>query len=76
MINSAICDFENESEAKFCLKCESRLTQDPSTISESWEILREREIITREIAVIYCKYCGEKNQTRRTSCRRCTGNLR
>ena len=56
----AICDFENESEAKFFLKCESRLTQNPSTTSESPPILREREIITIEIEVIYCKYCGEK----------------
>lgn len=60
MMRITICDFENESEAKFCLKCVSRLTHDPSTTSESPPILREREIITIEIEVIYCKYCGEK----------------
>ena len=59
MMRIAICDFENESEAKF-FKCESRLTQNPSTTSESPPILREREIIIIEIEVIYCKYCGEK----------------
>lgn len=36
--------------------------------------LKEREVV-REIEVIYCRYCGAKNNARRTTCTKCGGNL-
>ena len=35
---------------------------------------KEREVV-REIEVIYCRYCGTKNNARRTTCTKCGGNL-
>ena len=46
-----------------------------TNVSEFPQIWREREIV-REIEVIYCKYCGAKNNARRTSCTQCGANLR
>ena len=41
---------------------------------ESPQVWKEREII-REVEVVYCRYCGAKNNARRTSCAQCGGNL-
>lgn len=38
-------------------------------------VWREREII-KEIEVIYCRYCGVKNNARMTTCTQCGANLR
>lgn len=38
-------------------------------------IWREREIV-REIEVVYCRYCGGKNNARLTRCSQCGGKLR
>lgn len=39
------------------------------------QIWREREIV-REIEVVYCRYCGGKNNARLTRCTHCGGKLR
>ncbi len=38
-------------------------------------VWREREIL-REIEVVYCSYCGTKNNARLVSCTNCGGRLR
>ena len=38
-------------------------------------VWREREIV-REIEVVYCRYCGGKNNARLTRCTQCGGKLR
>jgi ribosomal protein L40E len=43
--------------------------------SEYPQIWREREIV-KEIEVIYCRYCGAKNNARMTACTQCGANLR
>ena len=38
-------------------------------------VWKEREIV-REIEVIYCRYCGTKNNARQTNCSKCNAVLR
>jgi len=38
-------------------------------------IFREREVV-REIEVMYCRYCGTKNNARQTNCSKCNATLR
>jgi ribosomal protein L40E len=42
--------------------------------SEFSPVWREREIV-KEIEVVYCRYCGAKNNARMTSCVKCGANL-
>lgn len=42
--------------------------------SVSPQIVREREIL-REIEIMYCRYCGAKNNARQVTCHQCGGNL-
>jgi ribosomal protein L40E len=45
-------------------------TDNPS-LAPVW---KEREIV-REIEVIYCRYCGTKNNARQTNCSKCNATL-
>ena len=45
-----------------------------ANVSEFPPVWREREIV-KEIEVIYCRYCGAKNNARMTSCTQCGANL-
>ena len=45
-----------------------------SSVAQSAPIWREREIVT-EIEVVYCRYCGAKNNARMTSCSQCGAKI-
>jgi hypothetical protein len=45
-----------------------------TTVSHSPQILREREIL-REVEIVYCKYCGTKNNANLTNCIHCGAPL-
>ncbi len=42
--------------------------------SQSPQVWREREIV-REIEIVYCRYCGAKNNARLTTCSQCSAKL-
>ncbi len=47
------------------------LNTDNSRLASIW---KEREIV-REIEVVYCRYCGAKNNARQTNCTKCNATL-
>jgi len=42
--------------------------------SSAFPIWKEKEIV-REIEIIYCRYCGNKNNARQTNCTKCNATL-
>ena len=66
-------DFWNFLTTQIDLQRNSHGLKKPSA-SFSPHFLKEREVV-REIEVIYCRYCGAKNNARRTTCTKCGGNL-
>lgn len=43
-------------------------------LTEQPMVWREREVV-REIEVVYCRYCGAKNNARLTTCNNCNAHL-